>query len=770
MKAMLRDRGTFFWKSLMLVLVASCLPAMLIGISIYYVGAHTIVRELNSAHKVQMTQTIQRFDDYLSNLENYCALLAFNPGVDSTLNRMDFAQQYHSTRNLFKTLMLMKGSNPLIKDVALYLKESGSIISDYLGVRTLQTAKDRQLASSLLNTDKLTFMTDLQLDALPETSKVVAIKLSDQNGRAPFGAFFIFINQSMLDRLVGSSATGGGSAFLMDDSGRLVTNDSSADPQLQRALKDAVMRGASSEDTFVYGYGGAAYSVSHQELSRLGRKWIYVSATPLSQITAPVTSLSRIILIIGTCGLIVVLLIAWVTSNRMYRPIQRLINRLQPGKEADSGPNNEIARIETHWERQMEERMALQTRIEKSLPSLREMFLLQFFQGKYTGLSEEEMRGKLRQYGWRTERRKFAFLVLQLHGTIPPDRRMTDKDHRLVAYAAANIMEELTETQLEHGQVFPFHDSSIAALLVLPPDLSYEEAHRHAADFAQTVLSTVGGLLRMQVTVAVGRLKESLLETPEILEETRKALRYRQIGEAWQLVDVHELQQQGEETVQFPFVLEKELIHDLRMGLEEQANIHLRQFVSTLRDDGGTELWIQQGMMKLLGSIHEAVLKSEINPSVLFNGEHMYDELLQIRDPEEMIRWFQSKVIRPFIQRVPKSYNLQMKDTVEEMLEQLHELYLSDISLEYFAEKSGVSLSKLSRAFKQVTGENFVDYVTRLRLAKCKDLLVTTNLKIGDIAETLRYNPPYLVRIFKKYEGMTPGQYREKHAEPSQQH
>ncbi|MFC6227998.1 helix-turn-helix domain-containing protein [Paenibacillus allorhizosphaerae] len=762
---MLRYRGTFYWKSLMLVLVAICLPAMLIGISIYYVGAHTIVRELNSAHKVQMTQTIQRFDDYLSNLENYCALLAFNPGVDPTLNQMDFAQQYQSTRNLFKTLMLMKGSNPLIKDVALYLKESNSIISDYLGVRTLQTAKDRQLAGSLLNTEKLTFMTDLQLDALSDTSKVVAIKLSDQSGRAPFGAFFIFINQSMLDRLVGSSATGGGSAFLMDDSGRLVTNGSAADPRFQQALKDAVITGASSDDTFVYTYDGDSYSVSHQELSRLGRKWIYVSATPLSQITAPVTSLSRIILIIGTCGLIVVLLIAWFTSNRMYRPIQRLISRLQPGKEAESGQNNEIARIETHWERQMEERMALQTRIEKSLPSLREVFLLQFFQGKYYSLTEAEMREKLQQYGWNVERRKFAFLVLQLHGAVAPERKMTDKDNRLVAFAAANILEELAETHAEHGQVIPFHDSSIAALIVLPPDRSYEEARRHAVDFAHTVLNTVSQLLRLQVTVAISRLKDAVLETPGILEEARKALRYRQIGEACQMVDVHELQLQGEETVQFPFILEKELIHDLRMGLEEQANIHLRQFLSTLRDDGGTELWIQQGMMKLLGSIHEAVLKSEMNPSVLFNGEHMYDELLQIRDPEEMILWFQGKVIRPFIQRVPRSYNSQMKETVEDVLEQIHELYLTDISLEYFAEKSGISVYKLSRAFKQVTGENFIDYVTRLRLAKCKDLLVTTNLKINDIAETLRYNPPYLVRIFKKYEGITPGQYREKHAE-----
>jgi AraC-like DNA-binding protein len=72
-------------------------------------------------------------------------------------------------------------------------------------------------------------------------------------------------------------------------------------------------------------------------------------------------------------------------------------------------------------------------------------------------------------------------------------------------------------------------------------------------------------------------------------------------------------------------------------------------------------------------------------------------------------------------------------------------------------------MTKLSRAFKTETGVTYTEYLTRLRLDKCKELLVNTDMKINDIAEMLRYQPAYLIRIFKKAEQMTPGQYREYH-------
>jgi len=45
---------------------------------------------------------------------------------------------------------------------------------------------------------------------------------------------------------------------------------------------------------------------------------------------------------------------------------------------------------------------------------------------------------------------------------------------------------------------------------------------------------------------------------------------------------------------------------------------------------------------------------------------------------------------------------------------------------------------------------------------KAKKLLVESDLKVNEIAEQIGYQPSYFIRLFRKYENMTPGQYRDR--------
>jgi YesN/AraC family two-component response regulator len=89
--------------------------------------------------------------------------------------------------------------------------------------------------------------------------------------------------------------------------------------------------------------------------------------------------------------------------------------------------------------------------------------------------------------------------------------------------------------------------------------------------------------------------------------------------------------------------------------------------------------------------------------------------------------------------------------------------YAKDISLELCADRFGITPYALSKAFKQVMGENYIDHLTRIRLEKAKALLTNSDLKINDIAESVGYQGTYFNRIFKRAQGITPSQYRELH-------
>lgn len=88
-----------------------------------------------------------------------------------------------------------------------------------------------------------------------------------------------------------------------------------------------------------------------------------------------------------------------------------------------------------------------------------------------------------------------------------------------------------------------------------------------------------------------------------------------------------------------------------------------------------------------------------------------------------------------------------------------------NLSLNYFAEMFSLSESNMSRKIKALTGENFLSYVNSKRIEHACTLLKTTDLSVLHIARVSGYeNDITFRRIFKKYMGVTPGEYRSQSA------
>lgn len=85
-----------------------------------------------------------------------------------------------------------------------------------------------------------------------------------------------------------------------------------------------------------------------------------------------------------------------------------------------------------------------------------------------------------------------------------------------------------------------------------------------------------------------------------------------------------------------------------------------------------------------------------------------------------------------------------------------------DLRLQTLADYVHLHPIYLSKLFKTETGENFSDYVTRIRMKRAKQLLRETNLKVYDISRLAGYqSPKHFMMVFKKEVGMTPRQYRD---------
>ena len=70
----------------------------------------------------------------------------------------------------------------------------------------------------------------------------------------------------------------------------------------------------------------------------------------------------------------------------------------------------------------------------------------------------------------------------------------------------------------------------------------------------------------------------------------------------------------------------------------------------------------------------------------------------------------------------------------------------------------------LSSKFRQETGQTLTDFILKEKTEEAKRLLRYSEKSLSAISAYLGFSSHgHFARVFKKYAGMTPGEYREKH-------
>ncbi|OXS54719.1 hypothetical protein B1A99_25665 [Cohnella sp. CIP 111063] len=99
---------------------------------------------------------------------------------------------------------------------------------------------------------------------------------------------------------------------------------------------------------------------------------------------------------------------------------------------------------------------------------------------------------------------------------------------------------------------------------------------------------------------------------------------------------------------------------------------------------------------------------------------------------------------------------------VEKIIQYIHKNYALELSLDQIAEHVYLHPNYISSLFRKETGITFIHYVHLYRIQKAKQLMATKQeMSFHQIAEKVGYeNVRHFFSIFKKYCGLTPGEYR----------
>jgi AraC-like DNA-binding protein len=93
--------------------------------------------------------------------------------------------------------------------------------------------------------------------------------------------------------------------------------------------------------------------------------------------------------------------------------------------------------------------------------------------------------------------------------------------------------------------------------------------------------------------------------------------------------------------------------------------------------------------------------------------------------------------------------------------EYIHEHQTENLRLGHVARAVNTSTFYFCKMFKKVTGINFTDYLSRVRIEKSKNLLLNPNLRVSEIAFEVGFQSlTHFNRVFKKILGQSPTEYR----------
>lgn len=96
-----------------------------------------------------------------------------------------------------------------------------------------------------------------------------------------------------------------------------------------------------------------------------------------------------------------------------------------------------------------------------------------------------------------------------------------------------------------------------------------------------------------------------------------------------------------------------------------------------------------------------------------------------------------------------------------DVVEWIRTHYDQPLSVAYIAEQFGYHPTYLTNIFKKYTGYPILTYINRIRISVSKNLLANRTLSIYEVANMCGFSDEkYFMKLFKRYEGITPTQYR----------
>ncbi|MGG1555110.1 response regulator [Paenibacillus ferrarius] len=334
-------------------------------------------------------------------------------------------------------------------------------------------------------------------------------------------------------------------------------------------------------------------------------------------------------------------------------------------------------------------------------------------------------------------------------------------DLSLFAYAVKNIVEELAHHR-KGVYVADIQRNVIAVIVTSPSGTRKETVKRQAEQTAHECLENIQKYLKLQVCAAVGTVAEHVGAIPKSYASAVDLLAGRDKLSHKLLITEEDMQEKSKSFTRRPMESYQAIIDAAMQGQEDWVEERIGELTKTLYKDCPPSISdLREFAIDMVGIMALALHEQGLQVEDIHENFNMYKQLERMHSLQDFAAWLRDLLL-PVCLVMARRSSQKHRKTIDFITRYVQKHYADDITLDILADKVYLTRNYLSQIFKQETGENYNNYLTRVRMDKAKELMLSGNYKIFEISQMVGYkNNAYFSQLFKKHTGLNPSEFNQ---------
>ncbi|HEO8420858.1 TPA: AraC family transcriptional regulator [Yersinia enterocolitica] len=158
-----------------------------------------------------------------------------------------------------------------------------------------------------------------------------------------------------------------------------------------------------------------------------------------------------------------------------------------------------------------------------------------------------------------------------------------------------------------------------------------------------------------------------------------------------------------------------------------------------------------------------AAITGGLHPEIAYTlGDRFIQDLEELQDIKD-IHLFTENILYEFADRVAKTKRNNYSRPIFQCRNYIYKHIYEPLTLQSIAEHLSISPKYLSNLFKKEVGIPISEYIQQTKIEEAKKLMTFAEHSLSDIHALLNFtDQSYFTKVFKKYTGVTPKQFRKK--------